>query len=104
VAYAERRAAYAVVVVAGMVAAVRGTSGLLFLPGGGSMPGEAPKDTIAREVREELARSVTVSRRIGEATQYFYAPVDDCYFKMSAAFFVAEFSCLADGPGEHELD
>jgi hypothetical protein len=52
VAYAERRAAYAVVVVEGMVAAVRGASGLLFLPGGGSMPGEAPRTrSLGRSVR-----------------------------------------------------
>ncbi len=79
VAYTERPAAYAVV--AGensTVAAVRGTAGMIGLPGGGSLPGETPEQTLVREVREELARSVRLVRRIGEATQFFYAADDDC--------------------------
>src|SRR5260370_40751664 len=59
VRYTERPAAYAVV--GGehnTVAAVRGTSGMIGLPGGGSLPGETPEETLVREVREELARSL----------------------------------------------
>src|SRR3954469_13500974 len=78
VAYADRPAAYAVVAgVNGTVAAVRGTSGKFFLPGGGCLPGEAAEEAVRREVREELARSVRLVRPIGVATQYFYAADDD---------------------------
>ena len=116
VQYAERRAAYVVIIGNdGMVAMVKGVKGLpavkgranAFLPGGGSLPGEAPEDTVAREVAEELARSVRLIRRLGEATQYFYADSDSQHYKMQAVFFAGEFvdvECGAgDISGEHEL-
>ena len=68
------------------------------------MAGEAPEDTISREVEEELARSVRLRRRIGEASQYFYLTADHQHYEMRAVFFLAEFtddSCR--GAGEHEL-
>jgi GrpB-like predicted nucleotidyltransferase (UPF0157 family)/8-oxo-dGTP pyrophosphatase MutT (NUDIX family)/precorrin-6B methylase 2 len=104
VAYTERPAAYAVV--AGendTVAAVQGKAGMIGLPGGGSLPGETPEETVQREVREELARSVRLVRRIGEATQFFHAAADDCHYKMLGVFFLAEFPDEPDGQGEHEL-
>jgi 8-oxo-dGTP pyrophosphatase MutT (NUDIX family) len=104
VAYTERPAAYAVVAGANeTVAAVQGTSGMIGLPGGGSLPGETPEETVRREVREELARSVRLVRRIGEATQFFYAAADDCHYKMLGVFFLAEFPAEPDGQGEHDL-
>jgi 8-oxo-dGTP pyrophosphatase MutT (NUDIX family) len=102
--YTERPAAYAVV--AGenaTVAAVRGPAGGIFLPGGGSLSGETPEETLAREVREELARSVRLVRKIGEAIQFFYAASDDRHYKMLAMFFLAEFPVEPSGQGEHEL-
>jgi 8-oxo-dGTP pyrophosphatase MutT (NUDIX family) len=102
--YAERRAAYAVVSGEnGTVAAVRGASGLVWLPGGGSLPGESPEETLVREVREELARGVRLIRRIGEATRFFYAADEDCHYEMPAVFFLAGFPDEPSGQGEHEL-
>jgi putative acetyltransferase len=104
VAYTERPAAYAVV--AGenrAVAAVRGQAGMIALPGGGSLPGETPEETVVREVREELARGVRLVRRLGAATQFFYAADDDCHYQMFAVFFLAEFPDEPSGQGEHEL-
>jgi 8-oxo-dGTP pyrophosphatase MutT (NUDIX family) len=52
VPYADRPAAYAVV--AGendTVAVVKGTADRIFLPGGGSLPGETAEETVLREVR-----------------------------------------------------
>jgi putative acetyltransferase len=104
VAYADRPAAYAVVAGEnGRVAAVKGTTGKFFLPGGGSLPGETAEETVRREVREELARSVRLIRPFGAATQYFYAADDDCHYKMSAVFFLAEFTDRPTGKGEHDL-
>ena len=103
VAYTERPAAYAVVTGEnGTVAAVRGTTGMIGLPGGGSLPGDTPEETVRREVREELARNVRLVGRIGEATQFFYAADEDRHYKMQAVFFLAEFTDEPSGQGEHE--
>jgi hypothetical protein len=60
--YEPRPAAYAVACGAGgSVAAVQTASGC-FLPGGGSLAGETPQETV---VRKELAREVCVIREIG---------------------------------------
>ena len=51
-------AAYVLIVTDdGKVAMVKGRE-KHFLPGGGSLPGEAPEETALREAQEELARSV----------------------------------------------
>ena len=103
VQYTERRAAYVVIINDGMVAAVESAQ-KYFLPGGGSLPGEAPEDTIAREVREELARGVRLARKIGEATQYFYSGADERHYVMRATFFAGAFTDEARGGArEHEL-
>jgi 8-oxo-dGTP diphosphatase len=104
VQYTERRAAYIVIVDDdGRIAMVKGHR-KYFLPGGGSGKGEAPEDTIIREAYEELARSVRLTRRIGEAIQYFYSATDDRHYKMAATFFAGEFTDEAlGGKGEHEL-
>jgi 8-oxo-dGTP diphosphatase len=99
--YTERPAAYVVVMNSvGMVAVVHGKRGY-FLPGGGSLPNEAPEETVLREVREELARGIRILRRLGEAVQYFSAEAQ--HFKMHAVFFAAEFTDEPSGCGEHEL-
>jgi ubiquinone/menaquinone biosynthesis C-methylase UbiE/8-oxo-dGTP pyrophosphatase MutT (NUDIX family) len=104
VAYTDRPAAYAVVAAEnGTVAAVRGPAGGIFLPGGGSLPGETPEETVVREVREELARGLRLVSKIGKATQFFYAASDDCHYAMLGVFFLAEFSDEPSGQGEHEL-
>lgn len=103
--YRERLAAYVVIVNDdGEVAMVRGGR-KHFLPGGGSLQGEAPEDTIVREVLEELARGVRLIRPVGEAIQYFYSSTDDHHYKMKAQFFTGEFTDeCAGSTGEHELE
>ena len=103
--YTERRAAYIVVVGNdGKIAMVKGRQ-KYFLPGGGSLPDEAPEDTVAREVSEELARSVRLIRSLGEATQYFYSTDDERHYKMVATLFAGEFTDEATADAaEHELE
>ena len=96
-----RRAAYAVITDSkGRVAVVR-AGGKYFLPGGGSLHGETPEQTLLREALEELARSVRIVRKIGEAVQYFRAEGE--HYRMEAIFFAAEFTSEEKGAGEHEL-
>ena len=104
VQYTERRAAYVVIVNDDRLVATVKSRQKHFLPGGGSLPGEAPEDTIAREVREELARGVRLTRKIGEATQYFYSGADERHYVMRATFFAGAFTDEARGGArEHEL-
>lgn len=111
VQYTERRAAYVVVISdGGEVAAVVGSRPSHFLPGGGSLPGEAPEETVAREVYEELGRGVRLKRKLGEAVQYFYSETDGRHYEMRATFFAGEFTEVARrvrererGACEHEL-
>ena len=102
--YTDRRAAYAVILNNdGKVATVKGHQGH-FLPGGGSLPDEVPEDTIIREVCEELAQRVHLTRRIGKATQYFYSSAEDRHYKMLATFFAGELTNEpCDARAEHEL-
>ena len=104
VQYAERRAAYVVVFNGdGEVATVKSRN-KHFLPGGGSLADETPEKTIVREVREELARGVRLTRAIGEAVQYFYSAADEQHYKMRVVFFAGEFTDESPGgAGEHEL-
>jgi 8-oxo-dGTP diphosphatase len=104
VRYAARRAAYVVVVSGdGRIATVESRQ-KHFLPGGGSLAGEAAEETVAREVREELARGVRLTRKLGEVVQYFYSDADGRHYKMLATFFTGEFTGGARGSGgEHEL-
>ncbi|MDT4966868.1 MAG: 8-oxo-dGTP diphosphatase [Acidobacteriota bacterium] len=103
VEYSDRSAAYVVISRRDEVAMV--TAGAkYFLPGGRSLPGESPADTIRREVREELRREVRLLQSLGEVTQYFYAADDDRRYKMLAVFFVGEFTNeVSVGDGEHQL-
>lgn len=104
VRYVERRAAYVVVFGDNATVATVASRQKHFLPGGGSLPGEAPEDTVVREVREELARGVRLTRGIGEVVQYFYSDADERHYKMLATFFVGELTDDAGGvAGEHEL-
>jgi 8-oxo-dGTP diphosphatase len=100
----KRPAAYAVIPGAdGRIAVVRGNNGAWWLPGGGTEPGEAPEETVVREVLEELGRAIRLVGKIGEAVQYFYAPDDGCWYEMTAVFFRAEFEGEPLGRGEDEL-
>ena len=103
--YIERRAAYVVIVSSGGNIAMVKARQKYFLPGGGSLPDEAPEDTVAREISEELARRVRLIRSLGEATQYFYSTDEDRHYKMLATFFAGEFIDEATADcAEHELE
>lgn len=104
VAWRGRGAAYAVIAEAdGRVAAVRGPGGRYWLPGGGSRAGEAPEETVAREVRQELGRETGIGPRIARAVQHFHAADDGCWYEMAAVFIRAEPGGGAAAPGEHGL-
>jgi 8-oxo-dGTP diphosphatase len=89
--YIERPGAYAIIQDDhGRFATLRiGTA--LFLPGGGSLPGETPQATLQREVMEECGREIQIGREIGEAIEYLYAPKHGVYYHIQSTFFHAMF-------------
>jgi 8-oxo-dGTP diphosphatase len=97
----RRLAAYVVILDhAGRVAVVRDeASGRLFLPGGGSRPGESPRQTVEREVREELGHDVKSLAPLGEAIQHFRA--DGVHYRMHATFFAGRLSASEPLEPEH---
>ena len=102
--YVERRAAYVVVIDGDKVAMV-GDGPSRFLPGGGSLPDEAPEMNVAREVREELGLSVRLLQLVGEATQYFYSDSDDRHYEMLGVFFAGAFTNLVpNSVAEYQLE
>lgn len=103
VTYQDRRAAYVVIISHDSTVAVIKERGKYWLPGGGSLPEETAEETVVRELREELARDIRIMQKIGQATQYFYAELEDCHYKMEAAFFRAEFAGEQTGTAEYDL-
>lgn len=100
--YRDRPAAYAVILDKhGRVAVVRGRRGL-FLPGGGTDPGESAEETLRREAKEEIARELILTGLIGTAVQYFTA--DGIDYRLIASFYAAELSTRIDSPAEYELE
>lgn len=103
-----RRAAYVVIPGAGArVAAIRarlkdGTS-RYWLPGGGMEADESPQETVEREVREELGRSIHVQDPIVEALQYFYASDEDRWYEMRASFLQGVLTGSPARGGEFDL-
>mgnify|MGYP002624588885 FL=1 len=102
-----RRAAYAVIHnsggnVAAITANFRGRDEF-WLPGGGIEHGESPRQTVVREVREELGRGAVVGSELGKARQFFFAGDEGCWYDMTAWFFKAEFLGEAQNDGEFAL-
>jgi 8-oxo-dGTP diphosphatase len=99
--YRLRHAVYAVIVASdGRVAAVRTRRGHM-LPGGGIEGDETPEEGLAREVREECARAISIGARLGAAVQWFRAR--EGFVEGRHVFFAARFAGEPEGKGEHEL-
>jgi len=96
-----RECAYVIVINGdGLVAGTR-DGDHIHLPGGGIDFPETPIEAIHREVREELARKVSVGERVGQALQY--VTLNDGYAAHFATFYAAEFGDSTNSHAEHEL-
>lgn len=103
--YHPRPGAYAVIFDAERRVAVVRTPEGVGLPGGGANPGEAPEETLSREVREECGHAVAGLSRLGETIQFVFVPEEQRHFRKHGVFFVAGFGPRLPEPPEpgHEL-
>ena len=89
--YIERPGAYAVIRNAQQHIATLRLGTAFFLPGGGSMPGETPQDTLHREIMEECGRAIQIGPTLGKAIEYIYAKDEGVYYRLYSTFFEAMF-------------
>ena len=100
-----RPSAYALVTDGnGGVAVVRTPHGL-FLPGGGIEPGETPRETIIREVREECGLDVQLGSWAVHAIDFIYSTEERTHFEKHSTFIDARSSGsdIAAHESDHEL-
>jgi 8-oxo-dGTP pyrophosphatase MutT (NUDIX family) len=96
----ERPGAYAVALVGGRLLVVETPTGL-YLPGGGTGPGEAPEETLRREVMEETGCRVARLARFASARQFLSDRTGQrCIVKIES-FYAVE---LAGDPAGGEPD
>jgi 8-oxo-dGTP diphosphatase len=88
----------------GQLAVVRTPDGH-FLPGGGIQSGEAPGDTIVREVLEECGLLVRVGSWTVRAVDFVYSPSERSHFEKRSTFVEAHLrrGGLAPTEADHQL-
>jgi 8-oxo-dGTP pyrophosphatase MutT (NUDIX family) len=85
-----------------LVIVPRGRRRVLGLPKGGMNPGESPRQTAAREVREETGVTVTVGERLGEV-EYTYRRGGRPIAK-TVHFYLCTFEEGDTADHDHEVD
>ncbi len=100
--YTPRQGAHAVILDAHRRVGVVRVSERLFLPGGGSHPGEFPEETLRREVREECGREIHIPHQIGEAVSYLFAQSERKHYQVHGHYFSAAFEKKIAEPVESD--
>lgn len=85
--YIERVGSYGFLLDDGKLLALIETPSGIFLPGGGSDPGESAEDTLKREVFEEIGLHVVRADFSSQAIQYHFSKHYQKYFKNVGSFF-----------------
>ena len=98
-----RSCAYAVIANARGELAVVETGEGWQLPGGGVEHDETSDAAVVREVEEECALRVAVSRRLGEAVQFGELARSGMCFEKHSRFVIAETVAQLDGRPEHHM-
>src|SRR4030095_16459076 len=88
--YVVRPSAYALVLNEHGNFAVARTAQGYFLPGGGSQPGESPKQTVEREAREECGLLLESRAVAGRAVEIVYSAEDKACFEKGSTFIEAD--------------
>ena len=90
VQYKDRIGAYAIIRNEKGLFALADVEGLYFLPGGALEHSESPEEATIREALEEIGAAISITQKIGEASEYLYQESSDTYFRKIQTFFEAK--------------
>lgn len=91
--YKKRVGAYIIVIkkLKKEIILVQAPNGAYFLPGGEIENGETKKETIDRELIEELGFTTTIDYYIGQTNEYFFSRHRNQHYYHPGYFFVAKY-------------
>jgi 8-oxo-dGTP diphosphatase len=102
--YLHRIGSYAVIIESERVAVVPSDElGGFMLIGGGLENGESEIEALHREAIEEIGYKISIGEKIGTATEYFYAQIDQKYFAKECHFYRAGLAEKVSEQSENEL-
>jgi len=97
VEYFVRPGSYGVVIKDDAVGAIKSdVFDKYFLVGGGSEKGETEIEALRREAAEEIGFEIEILEKIGAATDYFYAELDQKYIAKVCTFYRIELARKID--------
>lgn len=104
VQYVHRIGSYAVIIENACIAVVpSNTVNGFMLIGGGLENGESEIDGLRREAIEEIGYELKIHEKLGVATEYFYAEVENTYFAKECHFYRARLRQKVSSNTENEL-
>ena len=102
--YLPRIGSYAVIIENERIAVIKSPRlNAYFLIGGGLDEGESEQEGLEREALEEIGYKIKVHQKIGAATEYFYAEIDEKYFAKECHFYRCELIEKVSDSAEREL-
>ncbi|MBX7172340.1 MAG: NUDIX domain-containing protein [Pyrinomonadaceae bacterium] len=102
--YFHRIGSYAVIIENERIAVIKSPRlNAYFLIGGGLDEGESEQAGLEREASEEIGYQIKVQHKIGIATEYFYAEIDEKYFAKECHFYRCELLEKVNDSAEREL-
>jgi 8-oxo-dGTP diphosphatase len=103
VQYIHRIGSYAVIIENNCLAVVPSDVSGFMLIGGGLEEGESETDGLRREAIEEIGFELKIGEKLGVATEYLWAEIDQKYFAKECHFYRAELMEKINSETEDEL-
>ncbi|MHA3065246.1 NUDIX hydrolase [Lacticaseibacillus saniviri] len=72
----------------------------LILPGGGVEDHESPEETLQRELLEEFGAKVSIDRKLGRASEFFYSTHRQTAYEHPATFYLCSQLEVVQAPKE----
>jgi 8-oxo-dGTP diphosphatase len=102
--YIHRIGSYAVIIENEQIAVVPSDElGGFMLIGGGLEEGESETEALQREAIEEIGFELKIGEKLGVATEYLFAEIDQKHFAKECHFYRAELAEKVSSETENEL-